>query len=188
MRSRATQAREGKAELRIRRLVRLPTLCRVLLDHLQVTHAHHPLPPPQRGGALVDRLPSLVRRGRRVVVVNNQPGRHTGSLQGQEGGSSGRRGDRSKAPAALRSNTSEVRLGVRHPSADGRLSPCVARQRCATISKASTGDLQRSKRDRTLACEFRISISEFLLPSPDGPIPEQAAAKRASLLSAFGIT
>jgi hypothetical protein len=36
--------------------------------------------PAQGGQALVNWLPSLVRRGRRVVVVNNQPGRHTYSL------------------------------------------------------------------------------------------------------------
>jgi len=63
--------------------------------------------PAQRGQALTNWLPSLARRGRRVVVVNNQPGRHTGSLQGQEGGSSGRRGDHSKPPAALDSIAGE---------------------------------------------------------------------------------
>jgi hypothetical protein len=57
-----------------------------------------PWAPPQRGGALVNWLPSLVRRGGRVVVVRNQPG---GTLVLCTGKKAATPLPHSKAPAAL---------------------------------------------------------------------------------------
>jgi hypothetical protein len=64
MGSRAIQARAGKAKLEIRRLARLATLRGVLLDHLQLMQAHHPLAPSSEKRGVDELVPLLREDGR----------------------------------------------------------------------------------------------------------------------------